>query len=427
MPTDVVALIFGYATQGTHARDTIKYFTINKAFKEILSKAPVSINVSWYEAKITDEVFGKLNVSFPCLISLTIDSTALTKAVLKRLQDLKYLTALTISSNALFSSPESDYPLSALHTFNVIGQGSKIIADDDLAALPNLTALTLANCRDITDNGFTQLQNLSNLTTLSLSSCNKMTNAGFAAFSTLPKLISLSVKGSPAMTDNGLALLHNLTALTALDLEGGKQLTSEGITHFLTLTNLTDLNLGGTKIMGSDLKYLQNFRNLCTLQLGGLIINDADLEQLQPLSKLTSLNLSRCDFIPDTGLQYLENLTLLNLSCNVKLRQTGLKYLKNPQNLTRLDLSWTDINDTVLKDLTLVTNLNWLSLAETEISALGLDDLKCLTKLKFLDLTGNYITTKELISLRKAIPKLVIQTGPSTKIRFNDGFMVLGY
>lgn len=100
----------------------------------------------------------------------------------------------------------------------------------ELAGLPFLTALNLAENRNVTDTGLAHLHALTHLTSLNLSSC-RITDSGLAHLCALPHLESLNLAYCNRLTDACLKHIRAMPRLRYLDLLGCLSITHAGLSR----------------------------------------------------------------------------------------------------------------------------------------------------------------------------------------------------
>lgn len=182
-----------------------------------------------------------------------------------------------------------------------------------LAAFPRLTNLDASNC-GLTDADMAVFAKLPDLTELKLTGNDRVTDAGFAGLKSLVKLDRLTLD-STSFGDAGAAHLAGLTAMTALYLTS-TQVGDAALAHFAGMAKLQYLVIGTTKVRGPGLRHL---------------------------AKLTELEGLGLDHLPDfTG--------------------EGLEHLAGCPKLTKLQLSWTGINDAGLSKIKTLKQLTFLDL-----------------------------------------------------------------
>ena len=106
----------------------------------------------------------------------------------------------------------------------------------------------------------------------------------------------------------------------------------------------------------------------------------------------------------------LQNLTILDLKYT-QITDEGLKEVAKLQNLTSLSLGHTKITDAGIKEVAKLQNLEGLGLTGTTISDAGLKEVAKLQKLERLSLSLTKVTKEGVAELKKALPNCQI-VGP---------------
>lgn len=296
-----------------------------------------------------------------------------------------------------------------------------------LKKLEHLQALSL-NFKS-NEEGFAHLSHLKELISLELRLAWP-TRLNF--LSTLTNLTSLNLSRSPIENDDLLPLLQ-LSKLINLKLNHCEHITEKGLENLKSL-ELISLGVNGTRISYQGLDHLLGFINLRSLNLKkSPTITAASLEKLQSLTQLNFLNLSRCLYLKDPGLEFLNFSHLTSLKLNrCFISGWGFKGAELP-NLTSLSLAENSISDSSLENflplsklsslnlskckflrncgeitLNKFTSLISLNLSECNIPDEGLLNLRTLVNLTHLNLSGcSSITDDGLIQLLKELPLLI--------------------
>ena len=93
---------------------------------------------------------------------------------------------------------------------------------------------------------------------------------------------------------------------------------------------------------------------------------------------------------------------------NSPVSDVGLEHLTGLTNLSRLDLSLTELTDSGLAHLKGLTYLSHLDLMATQVTDAGLAHLNGLANISELDLSGTQVANVGAAELRRALPKLTI-------------------
>ncbi len=247
---------------------------------------------------------------------------------------------------------------------------------------------------------FGWLRNLPHLQRLYLQ-YSQITDASLVNLQDLKNLQRLSLHGTP-ITPEGLKYLSALSNLEALDL-GETSNNHNGLVHLRGLTKLRELNLGYVGRLGiPEMAHLANLKRLEVLRFKATKIDDDAFWYLGQLTNLKYLALQRTG-IDDAGLQQ-----LMNLSNNSRLTSVFLSKLCALQELRKLDLTYTSVDDTGMRYIRALTKLESLTLGDNRIRGEGLIDLENMTQLKELTLWNSWIPTQFIARLRKSLPECKI-------------------
>lgn len=285
---------------------------------------------------------------------------------------LTNLTSLQISREITVDRLKNLLNLRALGLFQ-----TSVFSGDAILKLTNLTELKSAGS-DMTVVG---LAALTNLTKLSLMSCLRNYDD---ALSQLTNLTFLSVYSERnwirAASERGLRGLTNLT-----------ELRSDVISDALlgTLTKLRTLNVLRAKVTDNG---LTNLCNLTSLRVSHRFdISDFGISRLTKLSHLELTKMAGT--VTDLGLSHLVNLT--SLSVNGDITDAGISGLTN---LTALNCE----ENKILTNAGIVGLMNLKAIALGENSNIGDDGIKGLTNLTELSLiNGSCITFDGLLILSR--------------------------
>ncbi|XP_059191180.1 F-box and leucine-rich repeat protein 13 isoform X2 [Centropristis striata] len=194
----------------------------------------------------------------------------------------------------------------------------------------NLQYLSLAYCYKFSDKGFIYLttgKGCHNLIHLNLSGCTQMTVNGFRYISAgCPLLKEIVINDMPTLSDSCvLALIARCRCLSAISLLDAPHLSDVSLKAiaevaaklktFQTEGNnqLTDISWEALCSSSQDLRRLHAVE-CCRM-------TDASLKSVASLQNLHNLDISLCDKVSDTGIQYLTE----GSSCT-KLRELNVSY-----------------------------------------------------------------------------------------------------
>ncbi len=197
---------------------------------------------------------------------------------------------------------------------------------DELRRL-GLPGLSLAGCRQLTQDGLAPLRSLPSLEILDLfntaagdATCvalgslaqlhtlvlagTAVTDRGIEALAGLPSLAVLDL-GSTTVTSAVAATLARMPALRTLSLRG-TQITDEALAQLATLPRLENLDLQQTAITDRGIATLAPLRDrLVRLYLGYTPVTDVCLEGMHGFSRLTTLMLRGTAAVPSGELEAL--------------------------------------------------------------------------------------------------------------------------
>ncbi|XP_011135952.3 F-box/LRR-repeat protein 14 [Harpegnathos saltator] len=233
-----------------------------------------------------------------------------------------------------------------------------------LRGVPNLEALNLSGCYNITDTGIMSgfCQELPTLTVLNLSLCKQVTDTSLGRIAQyLKNLEHLELGGCCNITNTGLMVIAwGLKKLKRLDLRSCWHVSDQGIAYLAGLNREADGNLALEHLSLQDCQRLSDeaLRNvslgLTTLKSINLsfcvCITDSGVKHLARMSSLRELNLRSCDNISDIGMAYLaeggSRITSLDVSFCDKIGDQALVHISQGLfNLKSLSLSACQISD----------------------------------------------------------------------------------
>ena len=155
------------------------------------------------------------------------------------------------------------------------------VSDADLSiivAVKSLRSLKLSRAA-VTDVGMKKLARLPELSELSLVDCKGLTDAGLEPIGRLKRLECLSLKGTN-VTDTGLREVAKLRALKSLDLSG-TNIDDAGLSGFTTLTSLERLTLNFTNIGDAGLKSLSRLATLRMIYVRSTLVTKNGVDRMR--------------------------------------------------------------------------------------------------------------------------------------------------
>ncbi|WP_187782072.1 leucine-rich repeat domain-containing protein [Gimesia chilikensis] len=169
------------------------------------------------------------------------------------------------------------------------------------------------------------------------------------------------------------------------------------------------VNLTNQKVDDQDLDiFVQSDASQIThLFLSGTQVTDEGLAKLASLQRLEDLDLGRTK-ITGTGFAQVTFTSLKKLSfreCN-KLTVDGFKQIVKCQNLEKLNLIKSNIEDPFLQEVAKLPRLKTLWGDHTKVTNAGLPYLNSMTQLKSLEIRGTAITREGMLQLWKHLPDL---------------------
>ncbi|MBX7208814.1 MAG: SUMF1/EgtB/PvdO family nonheme iron enzyme [Verrucomicrobiaceae bacterium] len=205
------------------------------------------------------------------------------------------LKVTTIRLDARNNASIKDADLSKLTAFTdlrILKLPAQPISDNalkHLASMPELEALDLNWCPNLTGASLQHLTGLAKLRNLSLRSMPKMGDAAMDHLGALQDLEVLDLT-NVEITQKGLKKLDRISRLKELTLEGNKAVSDAGMANIATLATLETLRLNNTQLTDSGLKTLQGMKTLRSLHLAGTRVTDSGVAALQaanPALKIT--------------------------------------------------------------------------------------------------------------------------------------------
>ncbi|KAG7202189.1 hypothetical protein KM043_015868 [Ampulex compressa] len=301
---------------------------------------------------------------------------------------------------------------------------------DVLKGVPNLEALNLSGCYNITDAGLTNTfcQEYPMLTELNLSLCKQVTDASLGRIAQfLKNLEHLELGGCCNITNTGLLLVAwGLKKLKRLDLRSCWYISDQGIAHLAGVNReAADGNLALEQLSLQDCQRLtdEGLRHIATglstlksINLSFCVcVTDSGVKHLAKMPSLRVLNLRSCDNISDISMAYLveggSRISSLDVSfCDRITDQTLVHISKGLFNLKSLLLSACHISDDgICKIANTLHDLEILNIGQcSRLTDKGLYTIaESMKHLKCIDLYGcPKISTEGLESLMK-LPNLI--------------------
>ena len=169
------------------------------------------------------------------------------------------------------------------------------------------------------------------------------------------------------------------------------------------------VNLTNQKVDDQDLDIFKQSgaSQIAYLSLNGTQVTDEGLAKLASLQRLEDLNLGDTK-ITGTGFANVKFTSLKKLSfreCN-KLTVDGFKQIVKCQNLEKLNLIKSNIEDPFLQEIAKLPRLKTLWVDHTKVTNAGLPYLNSMAQLKSLEIRGTAITREGMLQLWKHLPDL---------------------
>ena len=249
-----------------------------------------------------------------------------------------------------------------------------------LRRLPKLESLVLDENENLEDQHLRWLKGIETLNTLSLVECSGLTDGVFEQLGGIPNLKKLVIWNNDQITGASIGELNG-EALEELEMiDCG--LNDESLLKFEHLKSLRKFDFSdNSRLEGSGLSVLANFKKLEELNLSGLKVTNDHLQLLQGITTLKTINLQ------DSG----------------RVSGIGLAALTESESLEELDLGGCRrIDSEDLAEIVKFRNLEVLDLRGTKVKPDGLEQLEQLSSLKKLDLSScNWIDDAAMLKLAK--------------------------
>ncbi|QDU03795.1 Leucine Rich repeats (2 copies) [Gimesia chilikensis] len=172
-------------------------------------------------------------------------------------------------------------------------------------------------------------------------------------------------------------------------------------------TYLIELSCKDVNDRDLDVFIQSNANQVTYLSLNSTQVTDEGLAKLASLQRLEDLDLGDTK-ITGTGFANVKFTSLKKLSfreCD-KLTVEGFKQIVKCQNLERLNLRNTNIDDPFLQEIAKLDKLLTLWIDDTKVTNAGLPYLNSMTQLKSLEIRGTAITREGMLQLWKHLPDL---------------------
>ncbi|XP_048863307.1 dynein regulatory complex subunit 6 [Brienomyrus brachyistius] len=215
---------------------------------------------------------------------------------------------------------------------------------------PGLRFIHVVDCPQLSDASMRSIGSLKNLTSLSVADCRRMSDVGLRYLlegPPGPKLCSLNLSSCERVGDMSLVrLAQRCSSLRHLDLSYCERLTDTGLECLGLLSSLVSLDLTGTNIQDQGLASLGSIAALRNLSVSKCPwITDAGIEKLcEEARDLESLDLSHCLVLSNQTVKALccscRNLLALRVRGCPKMTDMAIQYLTGVSHYLReLDVS----------------------------------------------------------------------------------------
>jgi Leucine-rich repeat (LRR) protein/beta-lactamase regulating signal transducer with metallopeptidase domain/tetratricopeptide (TPR) repeat protein len=363
------------------------------------------------------------------LTNLVLQGTGMTDAGLAELKDMKTLDYLDLGSTKVTDAGLAQ--LKEMNGLTSLDLGGTPVTDAGLAQLKEIQGLKWLDLSwtRVTDVGLMNLKEMKGLQSLDLS-CTNVTDAGIGLLKEMKGLEALWLRKTK-LTDVGLANLEEMNGIQTLDLSDTR-VTDAGLTNLKGMNWLRSLGLSNcTGITDGAVAYLKEMKSLEEIDLRGIPISDgalADLKAALPKAQIlvtaktqnqappvqpgqtnparvqpargTTVNLRNGTDADLAALKDVQQITRLDLS-DSNVTDAGLARLEEMAGLQDLYLTRCLVTDAGVAHLKPLKNLRWLSLIETHVTDAGLTELTGLPALMSLDLSGTKVTDAGLVCLVK--------------------------
>lgn len=203
-----------------------------------------------------------------------------------------------------------------------------------------------------------------------------------------------------------IKFIENYTNLYHLDLDSNAKI--DNIIPIKKLASLEYLDLTGVKI--KDPSVLQNLASMSWLKLQDTGIKNIDF--VKKMTNLFNLNISGNQAIKNTKpLQYLTALHVLSADC---IQGTDFSFLQSTNELSYLSLANTKFTGEDIEYLKGKENLTHLNLSYTNLASIN--SLPILNSLETLYLSGNLLKNIEVLLSFKSLTNLYLDDYPGEKL-----------
>ena len=322
-----------------------------------------------------------------------------------------------------------------LNSLDLSGSQITVAGLKKLQQLKKLSDLTLDGCVKVNDESLDELTKISSLTSLNLSGTG-ITNEGVPSLLSAFGLEKLKLRGIP-VADSGASVLVSLPGLKSLDLHGTK-IGDEGAEAIAQHFSLTELDITNTSVSGSTVQKLRARNGQLTIHhsaedalkrvgvtvkrnssgtpfsvVAGVpqnssefkgrfnrLFRDSSMKHLAQLGPIRTVYLSHT-FTTDESLKLVAQIPTvdkLNLY-STGITDAGLAQLKPLQRLREIVLNFSNIGDDGLKHLTEFPALTYLTLSHTAVTDKGMVHIGKMTSLRTLYLFDQPITDEGIAHL----------------------------
>ena len=421
--TVIVALVLGFGVRTADAQDKITPAEAKAAAE--LKKGTIRVEVDasrpdkpviglGYYSRTIDEKMAALLMDMKHLKSLGGYDVKFKPGVLKLLKSHPTLETIgfagTTDVAAVLELPEGP-PIKELFMYDGKFTAAHFEA---IAKVPSIRLVRVSLSR-LKPDIVRPLHKLKHLESLSVYGDEPMSAADLAGFDSLTQLTCVEPNDSPEFF-GAIAKMKSLHRLTLLPhFTGAKRKTPLGLEKLAALTNLIELTL---HIPANDtvLKALAPMKNLAALNVEVLGVTAAGIKSLAALPKLAGLSL-RAAGLPETAVVELKELrSLQQLRLNVgPLTDAGMAAICKLTTLEVLQLGeFKPGADKAMSHIVKLTKLRLLDLTFSDLSDTGLKELIPLKNLAEVKVGGTKTTAAGIAAFQKARPNVNVVTSFTT-------------